>query len=178
MAQTLKQQVMTWQLAVGVALAVLCLILAVGHLIWFMWQVDSTNRTCSNIIERMGEPASGGKVPGAAVIRFGMSSSIELSQVSLASVGIMVGLAFGFLGFALFIMNITGAAKLTGGVEGTWSGSIENAAPGLVVLVVAAFLIGVCISVPIAVPQLPPTVAQPAAASKASLDSGMRATAE
>ena len=83
-------------------------------------------------------------VPAAKTLRYTVAASVSLVRTSLLSSGIMVGVAFGFLGFALFVMGITGAVKMDAGVQGGRV-LLENAAPGLVVLAIAAILIIFCI---------------------------------
>jgi hypothetical protein len=146
---------MRWEFKLGIIIAGFCLLGAIGHLIWFMEQVD---RTMDQIHKTLGSLSgldpSVKELPQANTLRHTIANSIALMRVSLLSSGIMVGVAFGFLGFALFVMGITGPAKLN--VEAynarVW---LESVAPGLIVLLVAAVLIGVCVAQPIIVQAAP-----------------------
>ncbi|MGA9998230.1 MAG: hypothetical protein WBP93_22650, partial [Pyrinomonadaceae bacterium] len=63
------------------------------------------------------------------------------------SCGILAGVGFGFLGFALFMVNIN--AKPTLGIEGEYEKAkvkFVNLSPGILVIMIAALLIGFCIS--------------------------------
>jgi hypothetical protein len=146
---------MKWGFTLGVILAGVCLLGALGHHIWFMRQVDNTMNAVKSITEAVAANPQN-QVPGATTLRYALATSSALMRTSLLSTGIMVGLAFGFLGFALFVMGITGAAKLNAEGHGARV-SLENAAPGLVVLVVAAMLIGVCVVQPVGIEFTPPS---------------------
>jgi len=131
---------MSLELALGVSLASVCLLGALIHLAWFMTQVNGTMKTMSELIADLIKNPN----ENATTLRYAVAARIALMRQSLVASGIMVGVTFGFVGFALFVMGITGAADLEGG-GGGYSLVLKNAAPGLIVLVVSAGLIGVCV---------------------------------
>src|SRR5262245_52166189 len=134
---------MRWELVAGLSLSAACLVGALGHLAWFMWQAHRTMAVVHKLIGMLPGTTKT-EFPEAKILRSSVAATVALVRLSLISTGIMVAVAFGFLGFALFLMGINDVAKLSADVQGSQL-VLENAAPGLIVLVVAAVLIGVCV---------------------------------
>jgi hypothetical protein len=154
---------MRWELIAGLIISTACLAGALGQLFWFMWQAKDTLVKLQDLLDKLMEglpKADKPTFPEAKILRFSVAATISLMRVSLLSSGIMVGVAFGFLGFALFVMGITDAANLNLGVQASQL-VLEHAAPGLIVLVVAAVLIAVCVTQRIEVPLEPDNKAPP-----------------
>jgi len=114
-----------------------------------MRQVDKTMGRVESITAQVVEHPNQ-DVKAATTLRYALATSAALLRISMLSTGIIVGIAFGFLGFALFVMGITGAVKASAEAQGARV-LLENAAPGLIVLVVAAILIGVCVVQPVVI---------------------------
>jgi hypothetical protein len=138
------------ELVLGVVLASVCLLAALIQLGWFMYQVGGTMDTMSKLIADLIKDPS----QNAATLRYAVAARIALMHQSLVASGVMVGVAFGFVGFALFVMGITGTAEIEGKTP-SYSLALKNAAPGLVLLVVAAGLIAVCVIQRVAVDYTP-----------------------
>jgi hypothetical protein len=71
-----------------------------------------------------------------------------LSRVLLLSCGVFVGMAFGFLGFALFLLGVNGDIAAEGQAQGT-SLKVSRLAPGAFVIACSAILVGVCATRPV-----------------------------
>jgi hypothetical protein len=74
-----------------------------------------------------------------------LSARLAVAKFSLLSCGVVAGLAFGFLGFGLFLLGIQGAMDAqvhnsTGGIQ------LVRVAPGTFVIVCAAILIGISVT--------------------------------
>lgn len=132
------------EVTIGIIIASLCLLGALAHHIWFMRQVDNHLDVVVSATDLLTNNQFQKEVPQAKTLRYTLATSVSLMRLSLLSTGVMVGVAFGFLGFALFVMGITGTAKLNAEALGARV-LLGNAAPGLVVLVVAAMLICICV---------------------------------
>ncbi len=144
------------ELAIGVIIAGLCLLGALGNHLWFMSQINKTMAGVEKITKEVtSNPFQ--DVKGGTTLRYTLATSHAPLRISLLSTGVIVGVAFGFLGFALFDMGFTGAAKLNAEAKGARV-LLENAAPGLVVLVVAAMLIGVSVIQPVTIEYTPTPV--------------------
>lgn len=164
------------ELVLGVTLASVCLLSALITLAWFMFLMSGTMEAMSELIDTLIKDPT----QNASTLRYAVAARIALTHESLVASGVMVGVAFGFVGFALFVMGITGAAEIEGKTR-DYSFALKNAAPGLVLLVVAAVLIAVCISQRVEVEYTPspkaegapaqPTVDSPAAVQKVQTQS-------
>jgi small basic protein len=81
--------------------------------------------------------------PGS--MQIALSARLAVAKYSLSSCGVVTGLAFGFLGFALFLLGIQGTMDVSadGGIK---SLHLAKVAPGTFVIVCAALLIGISIT--------------------------------
>ena len=64
------------------------------------------------------------------------------NKTLLQSCGVVAGIAFGFLGFALFLLGIKGTSDGAGGIE-HFSFNFKRLAPGSLILLAAMALVGV-----------------------------------
>ena len=86
-----------------------------------------------------------------------LTAQMYVARILLLSCGIMCGMAFGFLGFALFLLGIKGDMDADGS-HGDLKLRLLRLSPGAFVLACSMGLIGYC-----AVPTLPFDFRQPAA---------------
>ncbi|MEM8511673.1 hypothetical protein RCH14_000964 [Massilia sp. MP_M2] len=71
-----------------------------------------------------------------------------VARVLLISCGMFVGLAFGFLGFALFLVGAGGSSDISGEFRGV-KATISALAPGTLALLAATVLVVVCVNRPL-----------------------------
>jgi hypothetical protein len=72
-----------------------------------------------------------------------LGGQMYVARIQLLSCGIFIGLAFGFLGFALFLLGIEGAMDAKG-EHGSLSFKVVSISPGVFVLLCSTILIGIC----------------------------------
>lgn len=72
------------------------------------------------------------------------AGNVYTSKVMLQSCGIVAGIAFGFLGFCLFLMGIEGQIDATIEQAGAAKIDVTRLAPGAFILLMATILIGLC----------------------------------
>lgn len=73
---------------------------------------------------------------------------LYVARILLLSCGVVVGMALGFLGFALFLLGVEG----TQDVEGTAPSltlKLARLSPGAFVIICSAVLVGVCVTRPL-----------------------------
>jgi hypothetical protein len=80
-----------------------------------------------------------------AVMELAINSRLAIARLALLSCGVFVGMSFGFLGFALFLIGIKGEMDVQGKTEQV-SVKIARMSPGVFVLFVASILIGICVT--------------------------------
>ena len=75
---------------------------------------------------------------------FALQLQNHMNSTVLVSAGMIMGFAFGFLGFALFMMGIQGSVDVTAS-QGDSKASFTRLSPGLFVMLCASSLIGFCL---------------------------------
>jgi hypothetical protein len=80
-----------------------------------------------------------------AAMQLALAARLAVAKYSLSSCGVVSGLAFGFLGFALFLLGIEGTMD-AGGSNKLGSIQLARVAPGTFVLTCAAILIGISVT--------------------------------
>jgi hypothetical protein len=113
----------------GLLLAIACLMIAGWYLISYQhFASEALRLTVSD------HPPSG---PALGV-------HIYLARALLQSCGLATGMAFGFLGFSLFLLGVSGSmdASATGG--GQLGIQVARISPGAFVMLCAAILVGLC----------------------------------
>jgi hypothetical protein len=80
-----------------------------------------------------------------ASLRLGIVARMMVAKMCLISCGIHVGMSFGFLGFALFLLGVKGEMDVNAKSEG-YQVKIARISPGVFVILCAAILIGVCVT--------------------------------
>ncbi len=121
---------------VALALAAGCLTLGAWYLYTFL---RSTNGGIDQLIGNVANHVSDD------VLYISINGRLVMARVALLSCGIFVGMAFGFLGFALFLIGAKGELNATAKLEG-YSVKLARMSPGVFVLVCATVLIGICVS--------------------------------
>lgn len=79
-----------------------------------------------------------------AALQLTSEAHMFTSKVMLQSCGIVAGIAFGFLGFCLFLMGIEGQIDATVEQPAGTKINVTRLAPGAFILMLATILIGLC----------------------------------
>lgn len=121
----------------ALVLAILCLVFSALYLNSFL---NST----TNAIEGLVNSANANPA-----LQHNLSVTINarlvITRVALQSCGVFVGMAFGFLGFALFLIGIKGEIRMAAGLENSRV-KIARMSPGVFVILCSVVLIAVCVS--------------------------------
>jgi hypothetical protein len=103
------------------------------------------------------------------LLQNGLGVHTYVARVLLVSCGMFVALAFGFLGFALFLVGASGDSNVQGEAQGLRL-SLTSLAPGTITILAAAILAGICASRPLPVDLSFGGVAEPHGTSTARAD--------
>jgi len=88
---------------------------------------------------------------GLELIQNSLGVHAYIARVLLVSCGMFVALAFGFLGFALFLVGAAGSSDIAAEGVGGFKASASSLAPGTVALIAASILAGICVTRPLPV---------------------------
>jgi hypothetical protein len=72
-----------------------------------------------------------------------LNARLVMARIALQSCGLLAGLSFGFLGFSLFLIGIDGESDVSG-EHSNYKITLSRVSPGIIVLLAATILIGVC----------------------------------
>jgi hypothetical protein len=72
-----------------------------------------------------------------------LNARLVMARIALLSCGLLAGLSFGFLGFSLFLIGIDGESDISG-EHSDYKITLSRVSPGIIVLLAATILIGVC----------------------------------
>lgn len=133
---TFSRTVLNIGFAGALVLAAACLVLGAIYLYTFL---RSTN---GGIDQLLGNTAN---LVSNDVLYIAINARLVMARVALLSCGIFVGMSFGFLGFALFLLGIKEEMNVDAHSE-AYSVKIARMSPGVFVILCATILIGVCIS--------------------------------
>lgn len=119
----------------GLLLAGGCLALSAVYLYGFL---SSTNAAIETFLARAATTEATDRL-----LELAINARMVMARLALLSCGAFVGMSFGFLGFALFLLGIKGEMEVQGRYEGA-EVKISRMAPGILIILCAAILIGVC----------------------------------
>jgi hypothetical protein len=126
-----------WLLNIGfmtaLVLATICLLAGGYYLYRFQ---GATQASVLNVLD-------GKRTPPAGVFQLALMAQMYLARVQLLSCGIFIGMAFGFLGFGLFLLGVKGQIDAEGSSKALTL-KVLNLSPGVFVLLCATILIGTC----------------------------------
>jgi len=85
--------------------------------------------------------------PGATevLIQLGINAALVSARLALLSCGVFVAMAFGFLGFGLFLIGVKGEIEASGSTE-TFGFKVARMSPGVFVMTATLLLVGVCVT--------------------------------
>ena len=98
------------------------------------------------------EPAGPAEAPEAPTLRPGhlealINGRLVMARLALLSCGVSVAFAFGFLGFALFLLGIKGSIDAEVHAD-SYKATFARLSPGLLLLLASMVLIGICVTHP------------------------------
>jgi hypothetical protein len=125
-----SRNILNFGFKAAVVLAGLCFVLGACYLGYFLVT------TSGSIVPLVKETQPG-------VLDIVVSARMVMARFALLSTGVFAGLAFGFLGFALFLIGIEGDMGVDAESE-TYKLKLARISPGVFVMLVAALLIGIC----------------------------------
>jgi hypothetical protein len=79
------------------------------------------------------------------VQQLAINARIVMARLALLSCGAFVGMAFGFLGFGLFLLGVKGEMDVKG-ETGPYQLTVARMTPGVFVILCASILIGICVT--------------------------------
>jgi hypothetical protein len=100
--------------------------------------LSSTNQGVQSLI------GNAGTLPSATLYS-AMNATLVMGRLALLSCGVFIGMSFGFLGFALFLMGIKEEMNVVGRYEG-YHIKLARLSPGVFVILCATILIGICVT--------------------------------
>jgi hypothetical protein len=97
----------------------------------------ATNEGITSTIQSVGTNV----LPGATEVI--INGRLVMGRIALLSCGILVGISFGFLGFALFLLGIKESIDVDLNTE-TYKAKFARMSPGVLIIICASILTGVC----------------------------------
>ncbi|MGV3618167.1 MAG: hypothetical protein ACO1SV_22805 [Fimbriimonas sp.] len=141
----------------GIVIAGICLALTAAFLFYFL---NRANQGITAIlhggdkISLLSPDAENRLITSANAVQFieqkrrlytyGVHAQMDTARIGLVACGVFAGVAFGFLGFSLFLLGIKGEIELKAS-NPSHSMEIKSLAPGAFVILTAALLAGFCI---------------------------------
>lgn len=121
----------------ALVLAAVCLVASTVYLYTFL---SVTTQKIDGLLGRAGTPGM-----SDVLIQLGINAALVSARLALLSCGVFVAMAFGFLGFGLFLMGIRGEIEASGTVE-SFGFKVARMSPGVFVMTATIALIGVCVT--------------------------------
>lgn len=100
----------------------------------------STTQKIDGLLAKAGQPGV-----TEVLLQLGINAALVSARLALLSCGVFIGMAFGFLGFALFLIGIKGEIEASGTHE-SFSFKIARISPGAFVITCTMVLIGICVT--------------------------------
>jgi hypothetical protein len=132
-SNSIADKLINFGFIIGLLLAVACLALSALYLYRFQSDIG---RSVLDIVTKTNIDKPG-------IARFAITGQMYLGRVTLLSCGVFVGMAFGFLGFSLFLIGVKGDVNAEG-TQGPLTIKLERVSPGLLVIICATILIAMC----------------------------------
>lgn len=134
-----SRKILSVGFATGLFLSFVCFLASAFYLHQFQQAASQSVATALDLAQQAGNSSI-----DSSLVQFSLSAHIFIAQVLLRSCGIFAGLAFGFLGFSLFLIGVQGNIDADVSVESKIKISLLRISPGALVIVAATFLIGIC----------------------------------
>jgi hypothetical protein len=124
---------------------VFALIVAAACLTMGSWYLFTFLQATNSAVEGVLRTAQERPETPATVTQLGILARTAMARFALLSCGVTVGMGFGFLGFALFLLGIKGEMEVDIKHDNAYA-KIARMAPGVFVILCASVLIAVCIT--------------------------------
>lgn len=121
----------------ALVLAVICLSLSLFYLFQYL---NSANTGITQVLDKVAAQQIKLEVGQLEVL---INGRLVMARLGLLSCGVLAGVAFGFLGFALFLLGIKETMDVSFEAD-SYKANAARMSPGVFLIVVAAVLIGVC----------------------------------
>lgn len=118
-------------------LAAVCLASSTLYLYTFL---STTMAKIDGLLARAGTPGV-----TEVLIQLGINAALVSARLALLSCGVFVAMAFGFLGFGLFLIGVKGEIEASGNTE-TFGFKVARMSPGVFVMTATLLLVGVCVT--------------------------------
>lgn len=131
------QQLLNVGFCVALVLAGTCFITAALYLNEFL---SGTNQGVEDLIAKA---TSVGSTLSSGTLEVAINARLVIARIALLSCGVFIGMSFGFLGFALFLMGLKDEMNVSGRYESYYI-KLGRLSPGVFVILCATVLIGIC----------------------------------
>jgi|SRR5215213_1434034 len=121
----------------ALVLALLCLTLSIFYLFQYL---SSANTGITQLLDKVAAQQIKLETGQLEVL---INGRLVMGRMGLLSCGVLAGVSFGFLGFALFLLGIRESMDVSFDSE-SYRANAARMSPGVFLIVVAAVLIGVC----------------------------------
>jgi hypothetical protein len=130
-------------LSVGFVFALVLSLLCLGLSVFYLFQyLNSANTGITQVLDKVATQQIQLETGQLEVL---INGRLVMARLGLLSCGVLAGVAFGFLGFALFLIGIKETMDVSfDGVS--YKANVARMSPGVFLVVIAAVLIGVCAS--------------------------------
>jgi hypothetical protein len=123
----------------GIAMAFACLLICVGY--FFLFERHA-NAAVDLALKYAGDKNLSDTQQWS--LQIALTVHMYLARLQLLSCGTVCGMAFGFLGFALFLLGVRGNIDAKASGTGGLKMSVANLSPGAFVILCAAIVITIC----------------------------------
>jgi hypothetical protein len=130
------QKLLNFGFCFALFLSVSCLALSAYYLHSFL---VNTNSGLENLISGAGSQLK------SDTLEVAIAGRVVMARLSLISCGVFVGVSFGFLGFALFLIGVRGEMDASAEYE-HFKTKLARLSPGVFIILCATILIVVCIT--------------------------------
>ncbi len=124
----------------AIALASISLLLGALYLFLFMWKASTSIESLLTRAQSISAGGLGGGGISSGDLRIAIAAQLHITKQALLSCSILVGMAFGFLGFSLFLIGIRAEMEAEGGKEAAHV-KLARLSPGVFVILCASVMI-------------------------------------
>lgn len=130
-------------LSVGFVFALVLSLLCLGLSVFYLFQyLNSANTGITQVLDKVATQQIKLETGQLEVL---INGRLVMARLGLLSCGVLAGVAFGFLGFALFLLGIKETMDVSFDSV-SYKANVARMSPGVFLIVIAAVLIGVCVS--------------------------------
>jgi hypothetical protein len=128
------QRILNIGFMAALVLAATSLLVGAFYLFFFLWKTSSS-------VEALLNQTQTARI-SSGDLKIAISAQLVIAKVALLSCSILVGMAFGFLGFSLFLIGVRAELDAEAGKEDT-KVKLARMSPGVFVILCAAVMISV-----------------------------------